>query len=86
MDTIESLQKRINANRRLLQNNPSSQLLALVIEEDTIAFNAMCQKEADDMTRAAVARIKEFATERPAHIEWANNRLKEYGVPEEEWL
>lgn len=86
MDTIESIQKRINANRRLLRDNPSSQLLALVIEEDTVTLNAMCQKEADDMTRAAVARIKEFATERPAHTEWANGKLKEYDVPEEEWL
>ena len=86
MDTIESIQKRINANRRLLRDNPSSQLLALVIEEDTLTLNAMCQKEADDMTRTAVARIKEFATGRPSRIEWANRKLKEYGVPEEEWL
>ena len=86
MDTIESLSKRIAANRNLLANNPSSKLLVAVIEEDEARLHALCV-EADKVERARlVAEVKDFATGHPSRTEWANNKLKEFGVPEEEWL
>ena len=75
MDTIESLQKRINANRRLLRNRPNSPLLELVIEEDTIALNALCQKEADDMSRCMADRVRYFADGYPSRKDIADEWL-----------
>jgi len=86
MDTIESLSKRIAANRNLLANNPSSYLLVEVIEEDEAHRHVLCMAEANAERAKLVDSIKDFATGHTSRREWANKRLKEYGVPEEEWL